>query len=306
MAQTVASSTQGSEVQSLEQAVQELLSALQQQGGGSAAGAGDAAGGTGTAGAGAAGAGDAAGAGGGAAGAGSAAGAGDAAGATGAAGASGAAGAGDAAGATGAAQTAAGGTATPGNSDTLNSDYNNVLSAVAAVGNSPQNVQAAVSQFQQDAKAAGSGVDPTVQQAMSNISNSLGDGTYSQQGSEGGLQGAAAQDGMSGVNTVSIAGAPGGAAQAAGQFNANTNAEGSLGANTAILESELQNGGGQGSQQITNNANALAQEASLAGNSALATAATGVANGSGGSAGVAALQGALPDATQTTSKQQAA
>lgn len=217
--------------------------------------------------------------------------------------------------------TGAGPSGAAGGSGTLASDYNDVLSQVAANGNSAQNVQQAVQKFLQDADASGDNSDQSLQQAMNNILGSLKDGTYSQQGSEGALQGAAQRDGLSGVNTVSIAGQAGGAQQAAGVFDAGSNAKGSLGANTAILESEIANGGSAGSQQITNNAAALANEASAAAQTAtnsgdvatasqdqaLAAAASNIAGSAQGTgdgsydaqASLSALQSALPDATST-------
>ncbi|MBB3175259.1 hypothetical protein FHR90_003113 [Endobacter medicaginis] len=210
------------------------------------------------------------------------------------------------------------GAGTPG---TLASDYNDVLSQVAANGNSAQDIQQAVQKFLQDADASGDNSDQSLQQAMNNILGSLQDGTYSQQGSEGALQGAAQRDGLGGVNTVSVAGKDGGAEQASGAFDAASNAKGSLGANTAILESEISSGGSAGSQQITNNAGALANEADAAAKAAtssgdtqaasqdqaLATAARNIANSAQGSgdgsydaqASLSALQSALPDATAT-------
>lgn len=208
---------------------------------------------------------------------------------------------------------------------TLANDYNNVMQQVSADGNSAQNVQQAVQQYMQDAQASGSALTPDVQNAMNNIASSLQDGTYSQQGSQGALEGAAEQDGMVGTESPSIAGQAGDAAQAAGEFDPSTNQDGALGANAAILESEIANGNAQGGQQITNNATALAKEAAnqaqtdaAAGNTtaaaqdtALATAAQNIANSTGdgtysGSASLQALEAALPDPSNTLAQQNAA
>ena len=178
-----------------------------------------------------------------------------------------------------------------------------MLSDISANGESPQAIQGAIAQYQQDEGASGTST-PNVDTALSNVLGSLNDGTYSQQGSQGAIMGAVSQDGMSGVNSVSIAGQAGGAAQAAGEFDAGSNAQGSLGANTAILESEVANGNPKGGEQIANNANALATEATNAGNTGLATAAQNIAISVGdgsysGSASLAALQNALPDSSNT-------
>ncbi|MGI4801506.1 MAG: hypothetical protein ACRYG8_47265 [Janthinobacterium lividum] len=211
---------------------------------------------------------------------------------------------------------------------TLTSDYNNVMSQLSANGNSAQNIQQAVQQFMQDAQTAGSGTDQNVQTAMTNMIKSLQDGTFSQQGSQGALEGAAERDGMSGVVSESIAGQPGGAAQAAGAFDPAQNQKGALGANAAILESEIANGNAKGGQQITNNATALATEATnqakadaAAGNTdaaaqdtALASAAQNIANsanGTGdgtynGAASLQALQNAMPDDSNKLAAQNSA
>jgi hypothetical protein len=160
----------------------------------------------------------------------------------------------------------------------LTNSYNNVMNLISSNGSSPTDITNAINQFE----AAGGSQFPNVQNAMNNIKASVADGTYSQQASQGALEGAAQRDGIQGVSNPQIDGNAGMANQDAGWYDSGSNAaqnyfkNPSVGGNSTILANEIN--GGAPPSQIKNNALALAQEAQNAGMTNVANAARNVAN----------------------------
>jgi hypothetical protein len=185
-------------------------------------------------------------------------------------------------------------------SNALTNSYNNVMNLMSGNGGSPTDITNAINQFE---AAAGSQF-PNVQNAMNNIKASLADGTYSQQGSQGALEGAAQQDGMQGVNSPQIDGSAGMGNQNAGWYDSGSqNAQNyfkdsSVGANSTILANEIN--GGAPPSQIKDNALALAKEAQNAGMPNLANAAQNIAKSvDDGTYNAQASSQALGSATNT-------
>jgi hypothetical protein len=155
--------------------------------------------------------------------------------------------------------------------------YNNLMTDISADGTSAEQITEDADAFLATAQATPGNPYANTETAVNNAVKSLSDGTYSQQGTEGAMEGAAARDGMTGAFAPLVAGAAGSAQQQAGQFDGGSGnvALGSVGANANILISEMTNGAP--SSQIQNNAQALATEASNAGNDDVAQAAQNIA-----------------------------
>jgi hypothetical protein len=149
--------------------------------------------------------------------------------------------------------------------DAISSAYNNVMSVISEDGSSAADIKKAIDQFETIAGPQ----DHDIVNAMNNMKASLSDGTYSQQGSQGALAGAAQKDGLGGIVQPQINGPGGMANQMAGLYDSGsassraTFKNPSVGANSAILQAEIS--GGAPSSQIKNNALALAKEAKAAG-----------------------------------------
>src|SRR5262245_40958057 len=89
-----------------------------------------------------------------------------------------------------------------------NDAYNQLMSDVSANGTSASTLNKDADHFLALAQFGGSKDSNTIA-AVQNMKTSLGNGTYTQQGTQGALEGAAQRDGMTGVNTPQIEGAAG-------------------------------------------------------------------------------------------------
>ena len=158
-------------------------------------------------------------------------------------------------------------------------DYNQLMTDISANGTSGDQIEQDIANYEQDVPA---GLNPDVDNAMANIASSLSDGTYSQQGSEAALEGAATADGLQNVISPEMLGQNGVADQDAGKFDPastyNTQAGGNsaVSANANILVDQLEWGAPQ-SQEL-NNANALLKEAQGAGDASTADAVQNMIN----------------------------
>lgn len=162
------------------------------------------------------------------------------------------------------------------------SEYNQLMSDVSANGTSASTIQSDTSNLMSAMQASG-GNFSNLTPALMNMQNSLSNGTFSQQGSQGALEGAAARDGMTGVLAPEISGSSGLSAQDHGNYDGGSafhspqnGGHGDLAANADVLMDEMK--GGAPTSQIKNNAEALKTEASNSGNSSLATAAQNIIN----------------------------
>ena len=182
----------------------------------------------------------------------------------------------------------------------ITSSYNNVMNLVSENGSSAADIENAIDKFE----ATAGSQDKDVQNAMNNLKASLSDGTYSQQGSQGALEGAAQRDGLQGVSNPQISGDSGMDNQNNGFYDSNSEnsrnlfKDPSVGVNTTILHNEID--GGAPSSQIKNNAMALAQEAKNSGMTNVATAAENIAKSvDDGTYDAKASSQALASATNT-------
>lgn len=164
-----------------------------------------------------------------------------------------------------------------GSSSPVASAYNQLMQDLSANGTSGTTLQNDAANLESALQSSGMG-NSALMTATNNMVNSLGNGTFSQQGSQGALEGAASQAGLQGPGILApqIDGAAGATEQNAGLFNGGTNPQGSLGANVNILNAEM--AGNAPTSQIINNATALKNEATQAGNSGLASAAQNIIN----------------------------
>ncbi|NRO99575.1 hypothetical protein GWC77_27330 [Paraburkholderia sp. NMBU_R16] len=162
--------------------------------------------------------------------------------------------------------------------------YNKMMTDLSANGTPKTTLEADANDFESTLKNANL-QNSSLMDATQNMVASLNDGTFSQQGSQGALEGAAHQGDLQGAITPQIDGNAGMQWQDAGAFDGNSafhtqsGDHGSLGANENILASEIADGAGQ--SQIANNANALEKEATNAGDTGLAQAAQNVINSLG-------------------------
>jgi hypothetical protein len=156
-------------------------------------------------------------------------------------------------------------------SETDEEAFSRLMSDVSANGTSGQTLLADAAAFERVG-----GKDAQTMTAVKNMASSLSDGTYSQQGTQGALQGAAQRDQMSGItNMPVISGMSGLHDQNAGFFDSAKETKwGSVGANANILQDEIE--GNAPKSQIINNATALYTEATNAGDKAFATLAKNV------------------------------
>jgi hypothetical protein len=160
--------------------------------------------------------------------------------------------------------------------------YNNLMTDLATGGTTEQIAKDAEA-FLATAQATPGNPYANTVNAVQNGLNSLSDGTWSRQGTEGAMEGGAAEDGMTGVFAPLIAGAAGSAQQQAGQFDGGSSNVplGSVGANANILITDMTSGAPP--SEIQGNAQALATEASNAGDDDVAQVAQDIASGSDGS-----------------------
>ncbi|MCA8023439.1 hypothetical protein [Burkholderia metallica] len=165
-------------------------------------------------------------------------------------------------------------------SSTTASAYNQLMQDLSASGTSADSIKNDAANLEaalQNTPGDLSNGTSDLLNATQNIVNSLNDGTFSKQGSQGALEGAAWQDGLIGQNILRpniVDG--GGAEQRAGLFDPNQNPNGSLGANVNILNAMMENNASP--SDIANNATALMNEAAQSGKSGLAAAAQNIVN----------------------------
>jgi hypothetical protein len=149
--------------------------------------------------------------------------------------------------------------------------FNKLMSDVSANGTSKETLQQDAAAFER----ASGGKDSATENAVKNMVNSLGDGTYSQQGTQGALEGAATKDQIANITNMPLISGTSGLTDQNGGFldggGAKEKPLGSLGANANILYDEIK--GGAPKDQIINNATALEKEATNAGNTTIADAA---------------------------------
>lgn len=188
-------------------------------------------------------------------------------------------------------------TPTTSSPSSVTSSYNQLMTDLSANGTSKQTLQNDASAFLAASNSSGGGT-PDVNNAVNDMVKSLSDGTFSQQGSQGTLEGAASKDGLQGVLTPQINGNFGMQDQNAGDYDANSSyhtgpgAHGSLGANADVLFDEMR--GGAPTSQIINNATALRNQATNAGDTGVANVAQNIINSIGdGTYNAAASDSAL-------------
>lgn len=157
-------------------------------------------------------------------------------------------------------------------SASITSNYNTMMADLSANGTSADTIKGDVKQFQSALQSSGGNQD--LKAAAANITNSLDNGTFSQQGSQGALEGAATKDKLTNVNTPQIDGNAGQAHQSAGSYNGAQ--VGSKDANLNILKDEIA-AHPSDLAQVRNNAQALSKEAANSGNTRLANAASNIA-----------------------------
>ena len=178
--------------------------------------------------------------------------------------------------------------------------YNKLMEDLSASGTSAQAIQQdgqnVLSALQQ---SGGGGGD--LANAVNSMVGSLSNGTFSQQGSQGALEGAAAKDGLTNVDTPQIDGNAVQAYQSAGDYDGGN--VGSLNANLNILKDEI-TANPSDLTQVHNNAQALANEAANSGNTDLANAARNIASSTqdGTYNGAASLQALQNAGGQTTAQ----
>lgn len=160
-------------------------------------------------------------------------------------------------------------------SASVTSSYNTLMTDLSNNGTDTQTLKNDASGFESALKAQGGAGGSATTAAADDMSKSIDDGTFSQQGSQGALQAMASKDGLSGVNVPQIGGNSGQAHQDSGDYSAGKN--GSLGANLDILKDEIK-AGPSDLTQVHNNASALAKEAKNSGDSSLSSAAQNIAN----------------------------
>ena len=165
---------------------------------------------------------------------------------------------------------------------TVTTDYNQLKDDISATGTSGQTIESDIKTYQEDVPA---GLDSGLDDAVSDISQSLQNGEYSQQVAQGELEFAAKDAGLKNVHAPQINGDSGMRSQREGLYSGNSSAEvgpggdGLEGAGANILIGEMQ--GGASKDQILNNSKALLARSEDDGDTNLADAVQNIINSFG-------------------------